>query len=101
MKKSKDKKNDKRYTMRNAFKQWLILHGDEQHSHGKIRIPHWFRHYIRKNHDWSYVVENETEEYYCNKCEMTYEQRRQFKGYYKIHITDEELLQLQKPEKLD
>ena len=41
---------------------------------------------------------DEAEDYYCNKCEMDYEQRRQYKGYYIIEISDEELLELQRAE---
>ena len=76
-----------RYTMRSAFKRWCILHNEES----RIRIPNWFRYYIRENTQWKYIVIDEAEDYYCNKCEMDYEQRRQYKGYYIIEISDEEL----------
>ncbi|CCX57440.1 hypothetical protein [Veillonella sp. CAG:933] len=82
-----------KHTMRSAFKRWCVLH-KENH----VRIPNWFRHYIRKNTQWGYIVIDEDEDYYCNKCEMDYEQRRQYKGYYTIEISDEELLELQRVE---
>ena len=38
-----------KYTMRSAFKRWLILHNEEFRIYkGRdIQLPHWFRHYIR------------------------------------------------------
>lgn len=83
-----------KHTMRSAFKRWCILHNEES----RIRIPNWFRYYIRENTQWKYIVIDEAEDYYCNKCEMDYEQRRQYKGYYIIEISDEELLELQRDE---
>ena len=74
-----------KHTMRSAFKRWCILHNEES----RIRIPNWFRYYIRGNTQWKYVVIDEAEDYYCNKCEMDYEQRRKYKGYYIIEISDE------------
>lgn len=53
---------------------------------------------LRENTQWKYIVIDEAEDYYCNKCEMDYEQRRQYKGYYIIEISDEELLELQRAE---
>ena len=76
-----------KHTMRSAFKRWCILHNEES----RIRIPNWFRYYIRENTQWKYIVIDEAEDYYCNKCEMDYEQRRQYKGYYIIEISDEEI----------
>lgn len=87
-----------RHTMRSAFKRWLVLHDEEFRSHGYIRIPNWFRHYIRKNKEWKYTVINEHENYYCNKCEYDWNTRRRFKGFYSFNISDEELLELQRAE---
>lgn len=87
---------NKYHTMRSAFKRWLVLHNEEWRNTGYIRIPNWFRYYIRKNKDWSYTVINEEENYYCNRCEMDYNQRRIFKGYYLFEISDNELLNLQR-----
>lgn len=86
------------YTMRSAFKKWLILHGEESRAHGYIRVPNWFRHYIRKNKNWSYTVVNNKENYYCNSREMDYNERRRFKGYYSFDISDDELLNIQRAE---
>lgn len=55
-----------KHTMRSAFKRWCILHNEES----RIRIPNWFRYYIRENTQWKYIVIDEAEDYYCNKCEM-------------------------------
>ena len=88
-----------KHTMRSAFKRWLILHNEEFRSHGYVRIPNRFRHYIRNTKSWNYTVVNEYCNYYCNKCEMNYEQRRRYyKGYYTFEISDDELLQLQRAE---
>lgn len=86
------------YTMRGAFKRWLILHEEEFRAHGYIRVPNWFRHYIRKNKSWSYTVVNNKENYYCNACGMDYNERRRFKGYYSFDISDDELLNIQRAE---
>lgn len=86
------------YTMRSAFKRWLILHNEEFRVYGYIRIPNWFRHYIRNTREWRYTLINSNDDYYCNKCEMDYNQRRRYKGYYTFEISDTELLQLQRPE---
>lgn len=83
-----------KHTMRSAFKRWRVLHNEKC----RIRIPNWFRYYIRRNTQWGYIVIDENEDYYCNKCEMDYEQRRQYKGYYTIEISDEELSELQRAE---
>lgn len=90
------KMENKYHTMRSAFKRWLVLHNEEWRNTGYVRIPNWFRHYIRKNKDWSYTVINNKENYYCNRHEMDYNQRRKFKGYYLFEISDEELLNLQR-----
>lgn len=87
-----------KHTMRSAFKRWLILHNEEFRSHGFVRIPNWFRHYIRNNKTYSYTVTNEAQNYYCNKCEMDWNERRRFKGVYSFDISDEELLELQRAE---
>ena len=83
------------YTMRSAFKQWLILHNKNYRHH--MRVPNWFERYIRNDKDWSYIVDNEIENYYCNKYELTYEDRRRYKGHYILQITDEELLKIESP----
>lgn len=89
---------NKYYTMRSAFKRWLVLHNEECRNTSYVRIPNWFRHYIIQNTDWAYTVIHEETERYCNKCEMNYDQRRRYKGYYTFYITDEELLNLQRAE---
>ena len=66
--------------MRSAFKRWKMLHGEN--TDGYIRIPPWFRWYI---HD----VIHEREDIYCNRHEMDYT----------FEISDEELLQLQRPKR--
>ncbi len=87
------------YTMRSAFKQWLILHNEEWRAkNGYVRIPHWFRHYIRKNTNWKYKLTFSSDEEYCNRCELDYNARRRYKGHYVIEISDEELLSLQRAE---
>lgn len=48
--------------------------------------------------EWRYPLINSNDDYYCNKCEMDYNQRRRYKGYYTFEISDTELLQLQRPE---
>ena len=78
--------------MRSAFKRWCVLHNEKC----RVRIPNWFRHYIRHNTQWAYTVIDEDVDYNCNQCEMDYDQRRQYKGYYTIEISDEELLELQR-----
>lgn len=83
-----------KHTMRSAFKRWCVLHNEKC----RVRIPNWFRHYIRHNTQWAYTVIDEDVDYYCNQCEMDYGQRRQYKGYYTIEISDEELLELQRAE---
>lgn len=87
-----------KHTMRSAFKRWLILHDEEIRTHGYMRIPNWFRHYIRNTKEWKCTIVNEDCNYYYNKCEMDYEQRRRYKGYYTFEISDDELLQLQRAE---
>lgn len=87
-----------KYTMRSAFKRWLTLHNEEHRICGHTRIPNWFRHYVRKNTEWSYTVTNPNQAYYCNKCELDYEARRRYKGHYTFEISDEELLGLQRAE---
>lgn len=86
-----------KHTMRSAFKRWKTLHGEN--TDGYIRIPYWFRWYIRKEKDWRYDVTHEREDIYCNRHEMDYNQRRRFKGQYTFEISDEELLQLQRPKR--
>lgn len=81
-----------KHTMRSAFKRWCVLHNEKC----RVRIPNWFRHYIRHNTQWAYTVIDEDVDYNCNQCEMDYDQRRQYKGYYTIEISDEELLELQR-----
>ncbi|MFR7559994.1 MAG: hypothetical protein ACLUVX_09060 [Lachnospira pectinoschiza] len=89
-----------KHTMRSAYKRWLILHNEEFRfrASGHIRIPNWFRYYIRNTKEWEYTLINSERDYYCNKCEMDYEQKRRFKGYYTFEISDDELLQLQRAE---
>lgn len=86
------------HTMRSAFKRWLILHNEEYRMNCHIRIPNWFRWYVRKNKDWKYTVNSSITNYHCNICELDYEQRRRYKGYYTFDISDKELLQLQRAE---
>lgn len=87
-----------KHTMRSAFKRWLVLHNDEWRNTGYVIVPHWFRHYIRQNTDWSYTVTNYKYAYHCNKCELDYNARRRYKGHYTFHISDKELLELQRAE---
>lgn len=89
---------NKCYTMRSAFKRWLILHNEEWRNTSYVRIPNWFRHYIRQNTDWTYTVTHEKESLYCDRYEMDYNQRRKHKGHYSFYISDEELLKLQRAE---
>lgn len=97
---SDDIKNDEllvKHTMRSAFKRWLILHDEEYRSHGYIKIPYWFRYYIRDNKEWSYQVVDDRHDWFCNKCEMDYDSRRVFNGFYSFEISDEELINLKRP----
>jgi hypothetical protein len=87
-----------KHTMRSAFKRWLILHNEEFRTHGYIRIPHWFRHYIRNTTEWHYMVDDVHQAYYCNKQELEMNRRRRFKGHYVFEISDVELLNLERPE---
>lgn len=87
-----------KYTMRSAFKRWLILHDEECRAHGYIRVPNWFRHYIRNTREWDYTVINKDCNYYCKQHKMDYNQKRRYKGYYTFEISDDELLQLQRAE---
>lgn len=80
------------HTMRSAFKRWLVLHNEENRVAHYIRIPNWFRWYVRKNKDWKYTVNYGEIDYHCNICELDYEQRRRYKGYYTFDISDEELM---------
>lgn len=84
------------HTMRSAFKRWLTLHDEEYRAHGYIRVPYWFRYHIRNTKEWRYTVVDHNRDYYCNKREMDYDQRRIYKGYYSFEISDNELLQLQR-----
>ena len=86
------------YTMRSAFKRWLILHDEVYRISGYMRIPHWFRHYIRQNTNWKYTIIHEQSDIYCNRHELDYNARRRYKGYYTFDISDEELLSLQRAE---
>lgn len=86
------------YTMRSAFKRWLILHGEDFRAHGYIRIPSWFRWYIRKNKEWAYKVTDYDVDVYCNHREYSYEDRRKFRGEYSFSISDKELKNLHRPE---
>lgn len=72
------------------FAQWRIR------VHRYVRFPYWFRYYIRDNKEWKYTVVNEQETYYCNKCELDYNQRRRYKGYYTFEISDKELLNIER-----
>lgn len=72
----------------------MILHNEEFRASGYIHIPSWFRYYIQNTKEWKYTLINSKDNYYCNKHEMDYDQRRGFKGYYTFEISDEELLQL-------
>lgn len=95
--------------MRSAFKRWLVLHNEEWRLKGHVRIPHWFRHYIRQTREWDFVVSNGS--YYIrfrptdippvltNFKELDKHTRRtRYKGYYIFEISDEELFTLQRPE---
>lgn len=86
------------YTMRQAFLLWLRLHNEEWRIGGYIRIPNWFRWYIRKNTDWSYYVLDKKTEKWCDQMELDYNQRRRYKGCYRFKISNEELLNLERPE---
>ena len=88
------------YTMRSAFKRWLILHNEGYRAQGYIKVPYWFRYYIRNNKEWKYIVTNIQDDYYCNKRELDYNSRRRYKGHYVFDISDLELLALNRPERL-
>jgi len=87
-----------KHTMRSAFKRWCILHNEEKEHWNNLRIPNWFRHYVRTHIGWSYTVHDERIAKHCNLCEMDYDERRKFKGNYSFEISDEELLKLERPE---
>lgn len=83
------------HTMRSAFKRWLILHNEPWRAKGYIRIPSWFRWYIRKNYVWEYHI---TDMICRNYYKIYGGDPRRFKGRYSFKITDEELINLQRPE---
>ena len=86
------------HTMRSAWKRWQALHNELSSVARRVRIPHGFRHYIRNNFEWQYILYNEDDDIYCNRCELDYNARRRYKGHYVFDISDEELLELERPE---
>ena len=55
--------------------------------------------YIRNTRKWEYTItERNSYNYYCGENESNYEQKRRYKGYYTFEISDDELLQLERPE---
>lgn len=86
------------YTMRSAFKHWLELHNEKPRISGPLRIPNWFRFYIRNNTDWSYTLINESLNHACNAFGLDSYAKRRHKGFYTFEISDEELLNLERPE---
>ena len=90
---------EQNYTLRKAFKRWLVLHHEEHRmcSGSNVRIPGWFHYYILKNTDWKYTIINEYNDRFANLHELDCNERRRFKGYYSFCISDEELLNLQRP----
>ena len=82
------------YTMRQAFKRYLILHNKKIYS--PIKIPNYFRYYIFNNIIYRHIIYSEQDDYYANIHEYDYTQRRKFHGYYQFNISDEELLNIRK-----
>ena len=37
------------HAIRSAFRRWMILHNEESRDRGYIRLPNWFRHYVRNS----------------------------------------------------
>lgn len=67
--------------MRSAFIRWLRLHNEDFRSHGYVRIPNWFRWYIRNNYEWSYQVYSKNKNHYKAPC------NRMYKGFYQFEIS--------------
>ena len=88
------------YSMRSAFKRWLVLHGEQSRTMGNFRIPYWFRYYIRQNTVWTYTVADEQIDCWCNRREMDYDERRRYAGNYSFSVSDEELLNLERPKEI-
>lgn len=86
------------YSMRSAFKRWLIIHNELYHITGYIRIPNWFRHYLRKNHKWTYIITNKDENHHFDATAKDWNSKRKYKGQYSFHISDLELKILQRPQ---
>ena len=93
-----DKLQETEHTMRSAFKRWLLLHHEFEKNKGYVRIPNWFRHYLRKNHEWKYTISNYDKNYNYNIEDIEWNKKRKYKGFYTFFISDFELENLQRAE---
>lgn len=83
------------HTMRSAYRRWMILHEEcLWKTRGHVKVPAWFRWHIRKNYDWNYYI---TDFKYRNYYKNNGGNPRRFKGHYLFQITDDDLINLQKP----
>lgn len=82
------------YTMRSAFLRWLYLHDESWRAKNHVKIPNWFRWYIRNNCKWEYHVNSNSRNYF----NVSTNSKRAFKGFYHFNVTDEELINLQRAE---
>lgn len=96
---------NKTFSMRGAFKCWLIIHNELERSTGYIRVPYWFRHYLRNNYDWTYEMIDEkdyleeTKNYYCNATAKDWKEERRYKGRYIFQIPEFDLEKLKRPKR--
>lgn len=93
----------KHYSLRSAYIKWLELHNEThriQTGRNGVRIPKWFSEYIRNDCSCPLISYKEETNNYCNRREMTLKQRRDYihYGYYSVYLTDEQLLNLNRPE---
>ena len=65
---------------------------------GYVRIPNWFRHYLRKNYEWKYTISNYDRNYHYNIEDINWNKKRKYKGFYTFFISDFELENLQRAE---
>lgn len=90
------------YTIRSAFIQWLKLHNEEWRACGHIRIPNWFRWYVRNNCNWEYHINSNIRNYYeqliSTNDTISTRNKRSFKGFYQFEISDEKLINLKRTE---
>lgn len=86
------------YTMRSAFIKWKQLHNEKIVS-SSIRIPNWFRWYIRNNCNWEYANTSSNKNYFRMSHGSDIKNGdRAYKGFYRIEISDFELLELNRSE---